>query len=536
MFRKNFTNETIKNKSDYRVSDFSGSENNNGKKSIFFNFLKIILIIFLSLPILFFSFPYIMSIFFGGDISSPNDQDLILSRVDVPKENNAYFDLIKLNEEFDKNNELIKIEIPTSPTKEINELDYLKSGDWEMETFKELVDKNIHVLLQFNEALSKSEFQFDITADPENIYYTMPIISFDLWNRIAKLGAINAIYLIKQGKDDEAFDEAIKIIKLGYNIEKSKNVTNSLYFTGLDIKKTGLAVMPILISFSSFSSDKLSRYQEEIRLYKSVNNEDIFKSEYMLLKNSNSYLRDSSFNNSAKKLNKDDYYFKKNKTLAMVAEHYRTEIKNFNNSCQEEYDENLIKIKKIDNSWKDYFIENIKGKKLASLDLLFFSDIKDKKCNIDALLNGVDILFSIKKYRFENNSYPEKIEDLEENLSVDPFSGKSFILNKDKMIIYSVGKDRVDNGGSDLNGDWYSMDDLTLSYDFEVIDFKEYNSLTETENNGLVDNVDTDNDGLSDKEEIIYGTDPNNPDTDGDGYSDGDEVNSGYDPKDNNGL
>lgn len=41
---------------------------------------------------------------------------------------------------------------------------------------------------------------------------------------------------------------------------------------------------------------------------------------------------------------------------------------------------------------------------------------------------------------------------------------------------------------------------------------------------------DTDDDGLTDAEEALYGTDINNPDTDGDGVSDGDEVAAGTDP------
>jgi len=45
-----------------------------------------------------------------------------------------------------------------------------------------------------------------------------------------------------------------------------------------------------------------------------------------------------------------------------------------------------------------------------------------------------------------------------------------------------------------------------------------------------MDSGDSDQDGLSDKMETLYGTDPNNPDTDGDGFSDGDEVARGYDP------
>lgn len=43
---------------------------------------------------------------------------------------------------------------------------------------------------------------------------------------------------------------------------------------------------------------------------------------------------------------------------------------------------------------------------------------------------------------------------------------------------------------------------------------------------------DSDGDGLSDRDEIIYGLDAYNKDTDGDGYLDGEEVASGYDPSD----
>ncbi|MDD5489054.1 MAG: hypothetical protein PHP25_00025 [Candidatus Moranbacteria bacterium] len=42
--------------------------------------------------------------------------------------------------------------------------------------------------------------------------------------------------------------------------------------------------------------------------------------------------------------------------------------------------------------------------------------------------------------------------------------------------------------------------------------------------------LDSDQDGLTDQEEKMIGTDPLNPDTDGDGYSDGKEVSSGYNP------
>jgi len=48
-----------------------------------------------------------------------------------------------------------------------------------------------------------------------------------------------------------------------------------------------------------------------------------------------------------------------------------------------------------------------------------------------------------------------------------------------------------------------------------------------------VNQLDTDNDGIGDYDEInVYGTLPDNPDTDGDFINDGDEINNGSDPLD----
>src|SRR3989344_488121 len=42
--------------------------------------------------------------------------------------------------------------------------------------------------------------------------------------------------------------------------------------------------------------------------------------------------------------------------------------------------------------------------------------------------------------------------------------------------------------------------------------------------------TDSDKDGLSDREESIWGTNTQNPDTDGDGFKDGEEAISGHNP------
>lgn len=56
--------------------------------------------------------------------------------------------------------------------------------------------------------------------------------------------------------------------------------------------------------------------------------------------------------------------------------------------------------------------------------------------------------------------------------------------------------------------------------------------ITAVDEKNELEDIDTDGDGLSDWEESLWGTDPNNPDTDGDGTNDGDEVAQNRDPND----
>lgn len=61
--------------------------------------------------------------------------------------------------------------------------------------------------------------------------------------------------------------------------------------------------------------------------------------------------------------------------------------------------------------------------------------------------------------------------------------------------------------------------------DLSLVDIPQ---LEDSEGNSVI--VDSDNDGISDKDEIIFGIDPFNSDSDGDGFSDGEEIIKGFNP------
>ncbi|OGF19635.1 hypothetical protein A3G56_00360 [Candidatus Falkowbacteria bacterium RIFCSPLOWO2_12_FULL_45_10] len=88
------------------------------------------------------------------------------------------------------------------------------------------------------------------------------------------------------------------------------------------------------------------------------------------------------------------------------------------------------------------------------------------------------------------------------------------VPNYDEINIYHTNPDNPDTDG-DGYGDWEELNNGYSPY---------------AAGEAKLENNDADSDGLSDKLELAFHTDPTNPDTDGDGFIDGDEVNNGYDP------
>lgn len=515
-----------------QLADTEQAQNNTEPKKKR-KWLKIIIWFFgiiIFLVVLFFSTPKFLSMFWGKDNPPPNDQDLLLSVVNIHKDENSYFDLLKLSDVSNGENKteaLIKIEIP----KEINDLEYLDSYDWDEGTIINLLKKNNEALQIYSTASTKPSFQYDLTADPSNIDLEMPIISLNKWRQVARISSIKAIYLIKQRKDEEAFNEAMKSIIVGHKIKESKNLPLIVYLVGISIKQAGLETMQILISHTSLSPEILNKFQNELRKYHSINNGDIFRGEYLNQKKGIEYINAGLFGELEKKLAKNSFYYKPNQTLELAANHSRQQIERFNKPCS---DKAPIIIDEPKALWKLYFTENAIGKLLSSMAVTALESVRNKKCDIDILVNANDILFALKKYRFEKNTYPDKLENLTDEytskLPPDPYSGNNFLYNKDKKIIYSIGKNYNDDGGGNIDKKWYLMDDPSFSYDFTTTQLNE--NITKKTSEEKNDNIsaDKDNDGLPDEEEIKLGTNPEKSDTDGDGYTDGEEVSNGYDP------
>ena len=102
------------------------------------------------------------------------------------------------------------------------------------------------------------------------------------------------------------------------------------------------------------------------------------------------------------------------------------------------------------------FTENAVGKVLFDTVAASFHNLVYKKCNEDFLVAGTQLLLALKAYQMEKGKLPDSLSELAPAYIVeipkDPFSGGQIKYSKDKKIIYSVGEDLKDSGGSEEKG------------------------------------------------------------------------------------
>ena len=199
----------------------------------------------------------------------------------------------------------------------------------------------------------------------------------------------------------------------------------------------------------------------------------------------------------------------------------------------------------------NFYVDIVK-EMIAEMDLEYKNGMPNEEFNE----TFEEIVKNIKKYDYVIN----KITD---NVDVEIWIGKDDKLiyrtkiygEFDKEFIETLGNEMIAKGDlleEDFADKLNKNEDASIAFyaDIRMSDFNqpvEINEPEEAENlieimekavGGFMkdimlrnnDSLDSDNDGLPDYIENLYGVDPNNPDTDGDGYTDGEEVENGFDP------
>lgn len=352
--------------------------------------IKFIVTVFI-LAIVIIIIPLLLSIVKGKDILPINDSELQLQTINLPEEENAFYDLNKPQNLVDTKN------VPDG--KQLVS-DYLESDEWNQEVVKQLLDDNKEVLKDFTSAATKGKFQLPYTDDPSKISSDIPVVPLNGWREISRLSGVKAIWLAKNGQEKEALNESSKAIIIGNAIENSQSPLIT-HLVGIAVKDSGLDVLQKVISIIPKDHSVLSDYQFELENYRAQGNPAPFSIEYIVWKQSwDTFGQDSGadLDRGLKFLTNNKFYFKKNLTISYYFDFFSKLARESKKDCLEvKKVSESIKPLEENNLIKMYFTENLVGKHFVKISETAFNNILEKKCATENKLEKTILIIDDRK-------------------------------------------------------------------------------------------------------------------------------------------
>ena len=383
---------------------------------------------------------------FSKDIPPPNDSDLHLKRVAIPRQHNAYYSLIPVQKYLYTSTDDSKL------------LEHLARKKWNQRFVENMLRHNRQALRYFDQAAHKPQFQ-DPTIDAYELPSVDVLMSF---RNIARVSSLKAASLFRKGSETEAFREALKIIETGQKIQNSQG-TMVHYFFGTDIKRIGLERIRQMVTATRLSPQILISYARQLEEYK--NNEEglraAFKWEYeafaaMYKKDVLDVIKSKS-GAQIEHLKKHSFYFKPHKTKSLFLNFYRRQMGEVGVPCglrkfteiQRFTDRNSSTTKFL---LKGLVTENFVGKVLFDIGIArLLVTIHETRCEDDLLISATQASLALRAHKMETGKDPlwlgELVPRYLPRVPEDPFDGKSLRYSTGKKLVYSVGMDLVDSGG-----------------------------------------------------------------------------------------
>jgi len=355
-------------------------------------FLKFLAVAVLFLAIIII-IPLALSIIKGEDIPPVNDSSLQIQTVNIPEDENAFYDL---DYDYELNRENL-IDTKNIPQGKQLVFDYLESDEWSQEAIKLFLADNEDILQNFSSAADKGKFQLPYTDDPTKISRDMPVTPINGWREMSRLSGVKAIWLAENGQYKEALDEAFKSIIIGTAIENSQSLLIT-HLVGISIKDNGLDILQKVISIIPKESLALSEYKSKLEKYQAKGNSTPFLIEYIVWKqglDESLQTNNSDLGKVTTILMKNKFYFKRNLTINYLFDFYSQLAIEANKDCSA--------VKKVKTSVspleknsliKMYFTENLIGKNFVAIPDLALNNVLDKKCATEEKLKEIILIIN----------------------------------------------------------------------------------------------------------------------------------------------
>jgi len=388
----------------------------------------------------------------GRDIPPPDTSDLIPEKIELAPEQNAYTYFVSATNQL------------YWPTNDSVVYDYLDGKLVDEGMIQEILSRNTNMLDTIERGLARKR-----CCTPEIIGFgaLLPMSYLSSWRKTGRVMALKSRHERLTGNHADATDTCISLLQFSNMIQSdAESLVN--YLMGVAILRFGL------MQAQDLAYDKDTHAEDLRRLSKALTALGPFdrgliratKVEYRCDAKIIDQLQDG-------KLSMNDPYafggektmpvskyrriqvflLQPNKTKLAFANFYRNTIKNTSlpyadmNHCdvKEALHLEITCNKRIPQL-------NATGKWMFYTLIPAVSRVLDRKCEDECVVAATRILVACNAYRKEEGKLPADLQALVPKylpaIPTDPYDGKPFRYVPAKAIVYSVGKDLKDSGGS----------------------------------------------------------------------------------------
>ena len=395
-------------------------------------------------------------VYYTFDEPPPEDGDLLPRRVAIPREENGFFHvkLVPADFRWETSRGAEKPETEGAEEDGETKVEHMVDGEeaWDQDFAAEILEANRGIFERLEKALGAPRFEFEEIRDTE-----APLGHWQGLRALSYLQRLKARHELEAGREAEAFSETLKLIRLGHRAEEGKGcIVETLI--GATFASRGLEDLTKVGHRTRMGPDELRAFLEELpRYYPSAEAlEESLKAEYSLLRRS---LADARMWEPADLGSRPPQFswfsrrfcLKPNATKRLFAEGFR--------AVREELSAPPWKGETADfdalsggrvgwfpgRNWvgRSLFQQAMPAIRMSFLRLRVQRDLQ---------ISFVRVLIALKCYKLSKGSLPGSLQDLVPaflpEVPFDPYDGKPLRYSAEKKIVYSVGRDLVDSGGS----------------------------------------------------------------------------------------
>jgi hypothetical protein len=327
----------------------------------------------------------------------------------------------------------------------------LLDDGWDDALAADIVARNESILAMLDQALACPRFQVPEFACGDTWF---PYLTS--WRMIGRLAAIRAEILFREGREKEAFDQALQAVCFGDRVQGSHGATIH-WMVGSALKETGLRQIRRMLCRTQLGAEALDAFIGQLKacdaletgLGRSLQVEYMCTSVVVDSMAPGGTLEETFGHEFALWVRLSP--FKPNKTKAALAASIRVLIANARKTYVAAESIPLPPPDSTSFVLRAIASGNGKGAVLYQTFMPPLARLNHMKCMQKSSLAATQVLIALRCYQLEHGELSETLDALVPSyldaVPLDDFDGKPMKYSKAKRVVYAVGPDLTDNGG-----------------------------------------------------------------------------------------